>query len=66
MTPKYPDVTVPLTELDGNAMVLIAKTRQALRRHGVDNAELDEFSKEATSGDYDNVLQTIMRWVETT
>lgn len=26
--------------------------------------EIDQFRKEATSGDYDHLLQTCMRWVD--
>lgn len=64
--PKYPDVTVPMTTEDGNSMMIIGRVRKALRRNGVDNAELDNFSEQAMSGDYDNVLRTVMEWVETT
>ena len=64
--PKYPDVTVPLTGEDGNAFFIIDRVRKALRTAGVENDELDQFSNEAMSGDYDNVLQTCMRWVTVT
>lgn len=63
--PKYPDVTVQLTGEDGNAFFIIGRVSQALRRAGVDNDEIEAFRKEAMSGDYDNVLRTAMRWVET-
>lgn len=62
---KYPEVTVPLSELDGNVMVLIANTRRGLRDHGVDADAIDAFTAEAKSGDYDHALQTIMAWVGT-
>jgi hypothetical protein len=29
----------------------------------VPDSEVAEFTKEATSGDYDNLLQTCMRWI---
>jgi hypothetical protein len=61
---KYPNVEVDLVGENGNAYVLIAKVNKALRNAGVPRAERDEFMKEATSGDYDNVLGTIMKWVE--
>lgn len=65
---KYPNVTVQLTGADGNAFRLIAQTRSALRRAKprVPEEEIETFTEEAQSGDYDNVLQTIMRWVNTT
>lgn len=60
---KYPDVEVQLTGEDGNAMFIMGKVRVELFRAGVKNDELNEFTKEATSGDYDHLLQTCMRWV---
>lgn len=62
--PKYPDVEVQLSGEDGNAFMMIGKTRRALKRHGVSDEEIEQFSTEATSGDYDNVINTIGRWVE--
>lgn len=62
--PKYPDVEVQLTGEDGNAAGMIARTSKALRRAGADDSEITEFREEATSGDYDNVIQTAMRWVD--
>ena len=61
--PKYPDVTVQLTGEDGNAMFIISRVRRALMRAKVPDAQIKEFSKEATQGDYDHVLQTCMDWV---
>jgi len=63
METKYPDITVRLTGSDGNAFMVIGKVRNALRSHGVTQEEIEQFSHEATSGDYDNVLATCMKWV---
>jgi hypothetical protein len=63
MSTKYPDVTVELTGQDGNAMMIMALTQKAMRRAGVPKEELDAYFKEATSGDYTNVLVTTMNWV---
>jgi hypothetical protein len=60
---RFPGIEVQLIGLDGNAMALIAATRRALRRGGATPEQVAEFTAEATSGNYDNVLQTIMRWV---
>lgn len=62
--PRYPDVTVQLSGDDGNAMFIIGKVARALRRAGAPAEDVAEFTTEATSGDYDNVLATAMRWVE--
>lgn len=64
MEPKYPNITVQLTGQDGNAMMIIGRVSTALRRGKVPPEEVAKFREEATSGDYDNVLQTAMRWVE--
>jgi len=61
--PKHHDITVKLTGTDGNAMMIIGKVRNALRRGGVADAEIAKFTAEAMDGDYDNVLTTCMRWV---
>jgi hypothetical protein len=63
MATKYPDIDVQLSGEDGNAMSIIARVRKALRRADVPDEEINKFSEEAMSGDYDNVLQTAMRWV---
>lgn len=60
---KYPEVIVKLLGGDGNAFSVLGKVRRALRDGGVANTEIEEFSKEATSGDYDHLLRTVMQWV---
>ena len=61
---KYPDITVELVGQDGNAFAILGSVSQALRRADVSKAEIKEFTDEATSGDYDHLLQTCMRWVD--
>lgn len=63
--PMYPDVEVQLSGEDGNAFYIIGRVTRALRRAGVPREKIDVFVAEATSGDYDHVLQTTMRWVAT-
>lgn len=62
---KY-DIEVQLSGVDGNAFCLIGTVARALKQSGAKKEELDEFRKEAMSGDYDNVLQTCMKWVNVT
>jgi len=64
LVPRYPEVYVQLSGTDGNAFAIIGTVQRELKRAGVRPAELAEFVQEATSGDYDHVLQTAMRWVE--
>lgn len=61
---KFPKVSVKLTGEDGNAFFMVGRTRDALRKARVSNELIEEFSKEALSGDYNHVIQTIMAWVE--
>jgi hypothetical protein len=61
--PRYPDVQVQLSGEDGNAFAILGRTAGALRRAGVLQEEIDQYFAEATSGDYDHLLQTTMSWV---
>lgn len=61
---KYPDIEVDLSGGNGNAFAIMGAVSKALRRAGVDKAERDAFMAEATSGDYDHVIQTAMAWVD--
>ena len=63
MDVKYPEIEVQLSGEDGNAMLILARVRKALRRNGVEKDEIEEFVKEATSGDYNHLIATCMRWV---
>ena len=63
MTPKYPDITVLLTGMDGNAYAILGRVNRALRQAQVPDDERQTFMQEATAGDYDALLQTVMRWV---
>lgn len=63
MQPKYPDVEVQLTGEDGNAFAIISRVSKAMRRAGLGKQVIDAYQHESTSGNYDNVLQTAMRYV---
>jgi hypothetical protein len=62
--PRYPDVQVQLSGEDGNAFAILGRTAGALRAAGVSQEEIDAYFAEATSGDYDHLLQTTMAWVD--
>ena len=61
--PKYPEIVVNLSECDGNAYMLMAKVRKALKRGGISEDEQNAFTEEAKSGDYFNVIDTCEKWV---
>ena len=46
---------------DGNAFSIIAAGTKELKRQGRRD-EITAFTQEATSGDYDNVIRTLLRW----
>jgi hypothetical protein len=64
MTTKYPDVTVQLSGNDGNAFAVMGACRKAARRAKVSSEEIERFTKEATSSDYDHLLATCMAWFD--
>lgn len=63
-SPKYPDLVVAISEGDGNAFAVLGTCFRAMRRAGLDQAERDAFKEEATSGDYEHLLQTCFRWFD--
>jgi hypothetical protein len=64
MTPKHPHITVQLTSHDGNAFAILGRCRKAARAAGLLDSEINAFVTEATSGDYDHLLHTAMRWFD--
>jgi hypothetical protein len=60
---KY-NVTVPLSEIDGNAFSIMGAVTKQLRRAGASKEEQDEYFTEATSGDYHHLIATTMKWVD--
>jgi hypothetical protein len=58
LSPRYPEVHIQLTGEDGNAFMIIGLVQQALRDAGVSEEEVSQFNAAATSGDYDNLMQT--------
>lgn len=60
--PKF-DIEVKLIGHDGNAFAIMGTVRRALKEAGATRAQLDEYVEEATSGDYDHLLQVTMGWV---
>jgi hypothetical protein len=61
METRYPDTLVTLD--DGNAFAILGAVTAALKAAGASPTEVAEFTAEATSGDYDHLLQTVTRWV---
>lgn len=66
MAAKYPNIEVKLLGGDGNAWLILGRMQAALKAGGVSREEIEVFGKEATSGDYNNLLATCMKWVNVT
>lgn len=64
MEPKYPDIVVPLSKADGDAYSILSLCHRATKAAGLSKQEFVAFKTEATSDDYDHLLQTVMRWFE--
>ena len=63
-TPKYPNIIIPLVGEDGNAFSILGRVRRAMYRSGLGDLEWGDFYCEATSGSYDHLLATIMKWFD--
>ena len=63
MPVKFPDINVPLVGEAGTASAILGRVTKAMTYAGKSRAERDEFLREATSGDYDNLLAVVMRTV---
>ncbi|HDR17014.1 MAG TPA: hypothetical protein ENN79_16305 [Desulfobacteraceae bacterium] len=58
------NVKAKLLGENGNAYYILGKVCQALRDAGYDKAFIDDYITQATSGDYDTLLQTTMAFVK--
>ena len=61
--PKYPNVTVHLSGRDGNAFAILGRVQFALTQAKISDDIVNQFIREATSGDYNHLLQTCLKWV---
>lgn len=53
--------TLELSGVDGNAFMLLGKARKVALKNGMD---WEKIHAEATAGDYDHLLQTLMEYFE--
>jgi hypothetical protein len=57
-------VKVDLVGEDGNALLILGRVTRAMKKAGYPKNVIDSFLKEAQSGDFDHLLQTVMEWTE--
>ena len=55
--------SVKLIGQDGNAFAIMGNIKRALKHAGADKEYIDEYLKEATSGDYNHLLIVSMKYV---
>jgi len=63
--PKYPKINVQLVGVDGNAFSILGRAGKAMRKAKLPQEEQAAFMTEAQSGDYTNLLSTVMKWFAT-
>lgn len=61
---KHPHITVQLVGNDGNVFAILGTVAKAMRQAGVPAEEVDQYTFEAMSGDYDHLLATTIKWVD--
>lgn len=61
---SYEKPEVQLSSSNGNAFSILGRVKRAMKEAGATKEEMNEFYKEATSGDYDHLLMTCMDYVE--
>lgn len=60
----YPNISVQLTGMNGNAFNILGLCKRAAREAGVSAEEISAFMTEATAGDYNHLLATCQRWFD--
>ena len=61
---KHPEITVQFVGKNGNAFYILGLCKSAMERNHLPQSEIDQFMSEATSGDYNHLLATIMAWFD--
>lgn len=59
-----PRPQVELVGQDGNAYAVLGRCAKAARKAGWTPEQIEEFRVEATSGDYDKLLQTVIKYCD--
>lgn len=62
-TPETKRVYVRLAGEDGNAFLIMGRVRRALREAGIPDEEIERYTREASSGEYDHLLQVTFDWI---
>jgi len=61
---SLPKVNMGFQNLDGNAFSILARFSVSAKKQGWDKESVNEVTSLAMSGDYNNLLTTIMKYTE--
>jgi len=64
--PIYPNIKVKLLGKDSNAFSILGFVTCAMRKANLPKEEIYKFIADASSGDYNHLLRTCMKWVDVT
>ena len=56
--------TVCCNTTDGNAFGVMCAVQRAMRKAGHTQEDIEKYQQEATSGNYDHLIQTSMKYVD--
>ena len=56
-------VEIDLSAIDGNAYAIMGAVQRKLKTAGASKEELDQYLAESMSGDYDNLIATVGKWL---
>jgi hypothetical protein len=59
---KYPDITIPLSEIEDNAYSVLAACNKAMRRAEISKEEISSFDTDAQADDYEHLIVTVYAW----
>lgn len=61
--PLYPEIDVPIITEKCEPNELLGRTKIRMQNFGLSEEQINEFEREARSGDFDHLLYTMMQWV---
>lgn len=56
--------TLQLSGMDGNAFFILGRAMSILRKNGYTEEDIKRYEEDATSGDYDHLLQVQFKWFD--
>jgi hypothetical protein len=64
MLPPKNKAKLKLVGSDGNAFCIMGRAQDVARKNGYSKAQIEEYIKQAISGDYDHLLAVTMDWFD--